>query len=99
MSTYNFNETHPELREGEMFLTNAVKPLEGKYKTLRSGNQAYAPNSDKLHLDMYPVFVQKTEFDEFQKANAYTKVSIGDKEIAMLGKSEHAIDLCFDAVP
>lgn len=82
----NFNLRHPELQEGEMFLTNeapranekyfeakhaqaAVKlkvedPRErGKYKTARVGNVAYDVKGEVVE-GLFPVFVQRSEYEE-----------------------------------
>jgi len=62
------DETHPELREGEMFLTNCTIPdyVRIGWKTKRIGRQAYTIDGEKLKV-LIPVFVQKEEYDEGMK--------------------------------
>jgi hypothetical protein len=54
---------HTELRDGEMFLTNA--DIEGYsqigWKTKRKGNIAY-DKDEKIARGLFPVFVQKEEY-------------------------------------
>jgi hypothetical protein len=67
----NFNRSHPEIRTGEVWLTN-VKPgrvLENRedwesigHKTKRLGIVAYALNG-QVAENYKPVFVQKSELD------------------------------------
>lgn len=58
-----FNDTHPELRPGEVFLCNVVpRTLEWRnipYKTKRLGNQAYDVGGKAIAFA--PVFVQSRE--------------------------------------
>ena len=59
---------HPELRKGEMFLTNAN--VEGYsqigWETKRSGMTAYDVNGNPVR-GLFPVFVQKAEYDTGMK--------------------------------
>jgi len=64
----NYNVTHPELSEGEMFLTNV---LSGDYrligwKTKRTGVHAYTINGEDA-TGYTPVFDQKEEYEEGMK--------------------------------
>lgn len=65
-----FNTTHPELEEGEMFLTN-LYILDDKvfnsigYNTKRKGNIGYTVDGE-VSKNSYPIFVQKKEYDEVQ---------------------------------
>jgi len=64
----NYNETHPELKEGEMFLTNSSfenYTLIG-WRTKRRGIQAYTIDGEELIM-IRPVFVQKEEYEEGMK--------------------------------
>lgn len=61
-----FNETHPELMEGEMFLHNVFGNDDWeslRYKTKRLGIQAYTREGVPLR-DPRPAFVQRTEFEK-----------------------------------
>lgn len=65
-----FNETHPELRDGEIFLTNFYKGDDKSfyrigYNTKRIGNIAYTVNGE-IAKYTFPVFIQKKEYDEVQ---------------------------------
>ena len=64
----NYNETHPELKEGEMFLTNS--PPDGYinigWETKRMGRQAYTIYGEELS-GFTPVFIQKKEYEEGMK--------------------------------
>jgi len=59
-------QRHPELQEGEIFLSNVTKK-EGvssyRYRTARMGNIAYDSKGDPIE-GMFPVFVNKEELDE-----------------------------------
>ena len=63
----DFNDAHPELLEGEMFLTNCLIDSdvyhEIRWKTKRRGRQAYAMDGTPLHLNK-PIFVQRTEWKD-----------------------------------
>lgn len=64
----NFNIKHPEIRDGEMFLTN-MQPLEylrSSWFTKREGKQAYSVTGALLKWSV-PVFIQKVEYDEGMK--------------------------------
>jgi hypothetical protein len=66
----NYNETHPELREGEMHLSNC--PLDSYsydrigWNTKRRGQQAYTIDG-KLITRYIPVFVQREEYEKGMK--------------------------------
>ena len=79
------NTTHPELEEGEVFITNVVKadskdylhaPFDGwsKYsdigwETKRAGTIAYTIGG-KIIKNAYPVFIQLKEYeDKYGKGN------------------------------
>jgi hypothetical protein len=64
----NYNETHPELEEGEMFLTNSVDEnyTRIRWNTKRRGMQAYTIDGELL-TGFIPVFVQKKEYEEGMK--------------------------------
>lgn len=62
------NKNHPEIRPGEMWLTNMMD-LEYhmiSYKTKRIGRVAYA-KSGYVIQGVFPVFVQKSEYDGIMK--------------------------------
>ena len=64
----NYNETHPELRAGEMFLTNCISidySIIG-WSTKRTGRQAYTIHGEEL-TGFMPVFVQRSEYEEGMK--------------------------------
>lgn len=65
----NFNKTHPELQEGEMFFANirtsdmngdGWKKIVHYYKTLRVGDRAYNIHGEPL-IECRPLFVQRDE--------------------------------------
>jgi hypothetical protein len=61
----NYNKTHPELRDGEMFLTNCVEETYDPigWNTKRMGAVAYTTGG--VPLPKYrPVFVQRKEYEE-----------------------------------
>lgn len=64
----NFNVNHPEIRDGEMFLTNILAEdyIHIGWKTKRSGLQAYTVYGESLS-HYVPVFVQKEEYEEGMK--------------------------------
>lgn len=66
--TESYNETHPELRKGEMFLTNGVLEtyVQIGWKTKRRGRRAYSKKGEPL-LEYRPVFVQRSEYEEGTK--------------------------------
>ena len=71
----NYNETHPELKEGEMFLTNASFDdyTYIRWITKRRGIQAYTIDGEELTV-LRPVFVQKEEYEEgMKKRDTYHK--------------------------
>jgi hypothetical protein len=68
----NFNLTHPEVREGEAWLTNMLpdRIIDGQtdweaigYKTKRAGQVAYDLKGNPVE-GYLPVFVQKSEREE-----------------------------------
>ena len=70
-----FNAEHPELEDGEMFLSNTNE--EGyqriRWKTKRRGEVAYNIDGiiiDKQSINLFPVFVQKQEYDEGMEMKA-----------------------------
>lgn len=62
----NYNETHPELEEGEMFLFSGVSetydPL--KWNTKRMGAVAYTSRGAALAHKYRLIFVQRKEYEE-----------------------------------
>ena len=65
----NYNETHPELREGEMFLTNTLDNYDYMrigWHSKRRGRQAYSIHGEELTRGI-PVFVQRSEYEEGMK--------------------------------
>lgn len=61
---------HPELKEGEIFLTNASNKQfsDADFRTKRLGNNAYDGNGKKLsHDDWFPVFISKKELSAIGK--------------------------------
>lgn len=65
MSNYDNGNNHPELREGEVFLTNTSSEQFGQigYKTKRLGDVAYDIYG-KYVDNLQPVFVQRSELEE-----------------------------------
>lgn len=65
---------HPELREGEMFLTNSTEEEYGRIRwmTKRIGEVAYNIRGEVIDsIDkLFPVFVQKQEYEEGMKEHA-----------------------------
>lgn len=63
----NYNNTHPEMEEGEMFLTNCVRAdydyARIGWKTKRRGLQSYTVSGEALK-GYAPVFVKKEEYDK-----------------------------------
>ena len=57
-----FNETHPELRDGEIFVTNTANPEMTNigWKTKRIGNTAYSING-LIVSGLRPVFRKEDE--------------------------------------
>jgi len=64
----NYNETHPELKEGEMFLSNNSfeEYTHIGWKTKRLGIQAYTIDGEELTV-LRPVFVRNEEYEEGMK--------------------------------
>jgi hypothetical protein len=65
MEEKNFNRNHPELREGEVWLTNIWTDDQVRigHATKRVGVTAYDIYGQAVQ-GMLPVFVQKTELEE-----------------------------------
>jgi len=66
-----FNENHPELKEGEMFLMNDEENSEAlvtynslQYKSKRFGTIAYSDDGNVLDKKIRPIFVNKEEFKQ-----------------------------------
>ena len=75
MSAKKFNDKHPELRPGEIWITNALpgRFMDGRediasmdWKTKRVGNQAYDSLGKPIDptTGYRPVFIQKSEREE-----------------------------------
>jgi hypothetical protein len=71
MPSCNFNDRHPELREGEVLCTNITDDAEGqkfyerlRWKTKRLGNVAYDIYGNRLE-GIRPVFMGFWEFARF----------------------------------
>lgn len=66
----NFNESHPEIKENEMFLMNCISGTDNYtpigWKTKRKGFQAFCVSGEVLD-GYYPVFVQKEEYEKGMK--------------------------------
>jgi len=62
----NFNKNHPELRDGEVFLSNCTDNDMVGWKTKRSGNVSYDTSGKRIvdSSDLHPVFVKQSELDE-----------------------------------
>jgi len=60
-----YNTKHPELEDGEMFLSNMLKAeyYRVRWNTKRRGSVAYNENGNIIK-GYVPVFVQKQEYDE-----------------------------------
>ena len=66
----NYNTTHPEIHKGEMFLSNMNEEAFQKvrWNTKRSGVGVYDVRGNTIkYSDMFPVFVQKEEYDNGMK--------------------------------
>lgn len=69
MNEENFNKNHPELREGEVWLTNdeandvAYKEWIKDWKTARVGAWAYDIYGEKVE-GLRPIFVSKEEVED-----------------------------------
>ena len=63
---------HPEIEEGEMFLTNVSEHeineflSHCKYDSKRIGKIAYDINSGEKTMGFLPVFISKEEYEEFK---------------------------------
>lgn len=61
---------HPELKDGEMFLSNStVENLDLiSWKQKRVGLQAFDCNNEIIdpRLDLYSIFVQRTEYENWR---------------------------------
>lgn len=68
----NFNDKHPELEDGEMFLTNERKEdlHHIGWKSKRIGTTAYTVNGKVIGTvnKLFPIFIQKKEFDDYFKS-------------------------------
>jgi hypothetical protein len=64
----DYDEPHPELRAGEIFLTNSTLRdyVRMAWLTKRSGIQAYSTDGKKISGFM-PVFVKRAEFEAGMK--------------------------------
>ena len=66
------NDHHPELRDGEIFLSNMLlEDLPGIWwKTKRMGSIAYTINGERLDPinKLYPVFAKASEIEAFKKS-------------------------------
>jgi len=64
----NYNETHPELRAGEMFIGNFMSDEYSGigWSTKRTGRQAYTIHGEE-QTGFMPVFVQRSEYEEGTK--------------------------------
>lgn len=67
----DFNKTHPELRNGEVFITNASEEDDGwdsiGWKTKRKGEFSYDIHGKPLGYrwpDSFPVFALRKELEE-----------------------------------
>lgn len=73
----DFNETHPELLPGEVFLTNTKEYPDAfrrisSHKTLRFGRISYTIHGERIR-NMRPVFAQKDEVEK-AKETAHAKL-------------------------
>ena len=70
MNNMTFNVEHSEIEDGEMFLSNITEEDYQKigWKTKRRGNIAY-DKSGNIIIGLFPVFVQKQEYDEGMEVN------------------------------
>ena len=71
----SYNKKHSELLDGEIFLTN-TQPEDYcwiGYKTKRQGNIAYSTTGYIIN-DLFPVFVQKKEYDDHMNLMRYMKL-------------------------
>jgi hypothetical protein len=62
---YNFNATHPELRDGELFLGNDSVRAFGKmpWQSKRLGNECYGPDGTLVVQGVRPIFVRRSELE------------------------------------
>jgi len=64
----DFNITHPELKEGEVFIYTTTKlgyeGIRKQWKTARKGIIGYATNGEKLIDEYFPIFVSIKEKEE-----------------------------------
>lgn len=66
--SFGFNEKHPELQDGEVWLANVRQStFDGRlgWKTKRIGKQAYNDKGDPIPptYGLFPVFAQESEMD------------------------------------
>ena len=78
MAAEDFNDKHPELQPGEVWLTNSLEGFADVgmpdssgigFKTKRLGNIAYT-KSGEVAKGYSPVFVQKSELDAHRTKTA-----------------------------
>lgn len=66
MAASDFNRNHPELQEGEVFITNAgandTSWHQMIWKTKRMGNVAYSKHGEQMP-SLRPIFVQISELE------------------------------------
>jgi len=64
----NFNESHPEKKEDEIFVTNLKIGDEKScyFETKRVGNVAYTKNGEKINSLYKPLFVRKSEYERLK---------------------------------
>lgn len=63
-----FNKNHPELKIGEMWLTNESNDINYnyiRYKTKRKGTLAFTKDGEIIK-NRYPIFIEKQEFIRVQ---------------------------------
>jgi len=68
----NFNDTHPELKDDEVWLKNATQNRFElmEWKTKRAGTTAYYSDGSIIHSPgHFPVFVKKTEYQEREESS------------------------------
>ena len=72
MKEATFNTTHPEIRDGEMFITNCGFGMSSDsyrkigWRTKRKGEVAYTIRGKPIE-NTYPVFIQIKEYEESQR--------------------------------
>lgn len=67
----NFNKSHPEKLEDEIFLTNATHSgFENlRWRTKRLGVTAFDENGERVdpQFGLFPVFVKRLEWEDIQR--------------------------------